>query len=155
MKKIPILTFIFLFIISSSVQASQWPYEFVVWDGKVYEVKKEERIKKSEIGRSIGKVKTQPYSDTRTSLMFYYGNASFPYPIGTRYFEIKGIPTSTSIAVKVDDYWVKADYARKAPYHVMNTITNLFIIVPIVIIPFILIGFVYRVKKLKKHMVET
>ena len=152
MKKITFLSFIFLFIISSSAQATVWMFEFVVWDGKVYEVKKEERIKESEIGRSIGKVKTQPYSKLETSAMYYYGNASFPYPIGTRYFEIKGIPTSTAIAVRVDDQWVKADYVEKAPYHVMNTITNLLIIVPIVIIPLVLIGFIYRAKKYRRRI---
>ena len=148
MKKIAFLSLILVFIVSSSVQAHKWAYAFVVWDGKVYEVKEEQIIEESEIGKSIGEVKTKPNSNTYR----YYGNASNYYPVGTPYYEIKGISTSTAIAVKVDDQWVKADYVEKAPYHVMNTITNLLIIVPIVIIPLILIGFMYRVKKYRRRI---
>ena len=39
MKKIPFLTIILVFLISSSVQAFEWSYSFVVLDGKEYEVK--------------------------------------------------------------------------------------------------------------------
>ncbi len=160
MKKIALLSLILVFMISSSVQAGFWPYHFVVWDGKEYEVKQEELIEKSEIGKSIGKVKTKSVYEKKidgnsTSLMTYYGNFSNIYPVGTPYYEIKGISTSTTIAVKVDNQWVKAVYAGKAHAHVMNTITNLYIIAPIVIIPLILFGFFYRAKKIKKHLQET
>ena len=124
-------------MISSSVQAFEWAYSFVVWDGKKYEVK-EELIEESEIGKSIGKVKTQPYyySDY-TDAMKYYGNASNVYPIGTQYYEIKGIPTSDAIAIKEDNQWVKAVYVDKAPFHIMNILTNPFFIFTIVIIALI------------------
>jgi hypothetical protein len=148
MKKITFLSFILVFMISSSVQASEWAYSFVVWDGKVYKVKEEELIEKSEIGKRIGKVKTQPYSDNRSSAMIYYGNASNVYPIGTPYYEIKGISPSTAIAVKVDNSWIKAGYVYPAPYHVMNTITNPFIILTVVIIGLILFEFFFRLKRL-------
>lgn len=153
MKKIMVLSLFFVLVICSSVQAGLQD-AFVVWDGKVYEVKKEVTVEKSLIGKSIGKVKTKPYWDnkSRTSLETYYGNASNAFPIGTRYFEIKGISPSTAIAVKVDNQWLKADYIYNAPYHIMNTLTNLFIIVPIVILPLILIGFIYRAKKLKNFI---
>mgnify|MGYP003414554236 FL=1 len=115
MKKITILTLLFVFMVSSSVQAFQWAYSFVVWDGKIYEVKEDVLIEESEIGKIIGKVETQPYyySDY-TDAMKYYGNASNVYPIGTQYYEIKGMSTSDAIAIKEDNHWVKAVYVDKA-----------------------------------------
>ena len=147
MKRIPFLTIILVFCISSSVQAFEWSYSFVVWDGKEYEVKIEEMIVESEIGEKIGKVKTQPYYYSDTDAMKYYGNASNIYPIGTEYFEIKGISPSTAIAVKVDNEWIKADYVRNAPYHIMNTLTNVLYIVPAFII---ILFIIFRVKKMRQ-----
>ena len=72
MKKIAFLSLILVFIVSSPVQAHKWAYKFVVWDGKVYEVKEEQKIEESEIGKSIGEVKREPNSKTYR----YYGNAS-------------------------------------------------------------------------------
>ena len=149
MKKIPFLSLIFVFVLSSSVQAFEWSYSFVIWDGKEYKVKLAELIEESDIGKRIGKVKTKPYSSNDfTDKMTYYGNASNIYPIGTPYYEIKGVSTSTAIAVKVDNQWVKAEYVRDAPFHIMNTITNLFIIVPAVMIGLIIIALIYRAKKI-------
>ncbi len=133
MKKITIICFL-LMLISPSVQAGEWLYEFVVWNGTVYQVKQDDLIGQQRIGKQIGEVKTQPYSELNTSAMRYTGDASNIYPIGTPYYNIKGIPTSISIAVKVDNQWVKAVNVEKAPFHVMNTITNLFIIAPFVAI---------------------
>ncbi len=48
---------------TSSVQALSWAYPFVVWNGNVYEVK-EEKVLESEIGKSIGEVKTRPNNMT-------------------------------------------------------------------------------------------
>lgn len=157
MKKITFSSLILVFMISSSVQAFQWAYYFVAWDGKVYEVKKEELSEKSEIGKRIGKVKTQPYpldSDLRIEgAMTYSGDASNIYPIGTPYYEIKGVSTSTSIAVKVGKEWIRADYVHDAPQNVPDSpfTKTLHNIVPVIINGLILIGFIYRVKKLKKH----
>ncbi len=157
MKKITFLSLFLIFLISSSVQASGWAYDFIVWDGKVYEVKKEEMIEKSDLGKRIGRVTTQRtepliIDGIYTSGMTYYGNYSNAYRVGTPYREIKGISTSSSIAVKVDNGWIKADYVTNAPYHVMNTIIDLLIIVPLVIIPLILIGFFYRGKKINGYV---
>ncbi len=150
MKRIPFLTIILVFSITTSVQAFEWSYSFVVWDGKEYEVKIEEMIEESEIGEKIGKVKTQPYNHSDWSdAMKYYGNASNIYPIGTEYFEIKGISPSTAIAIKVDNQWLKADYVRNAPYHIMNTLTNLLYIVPAFIIILIIL-FIFRMKKMRQ-----
>ena len=145
MKKIAFLSLILVFMVSSSIQAHKWAYVFVVWDGKVYEVIEEEMIEESEIGKSIGEVKTKPNSNTYR----YYGNASNYYPVGTPYYEIKGISTSTAIAVKVDNEWLKAVYVHNAPFHIMNIVTSLLKIVPVVLIGLILIGFIYQARK--KH----
>ena len=105
-------------------------------------------IEESEIGKKIGKVKTQPYYYSDLSdAMKYYGNASNIYPIGTVYFEIKGISPSTAIAIKVDNQWIKADYVRNAPYHIMNTLSNLRYIVPAFII---ILFIIFRVKKMRQ-----
>ena len=153
MKKITFLSIILVLIISSAVQASEWAYHFVVWDGKEYEVKEEIRIDESEIGKRIGKVKTEPYyfSD-RTDAMRYSGDASNFYRIGTPYYEIKGVPTSTAIAVKVDNGWVRADYTREAPKYFIDTVKKTFNIVLVAMIGLILIGFIYRaIKKSKRR----
>ena len=132
MKKVTLLTLLFIFMISSSVHALSWAFVFVVWEGNVYEVK-EEIIEEREIGKSIGEVKTEANTSN------YYGNASNAYSIGTKYYEIKGISTSDAIAVKEDNQWVKAVYVHKAPFHIMNILTNQYFIISIVIIALIII----------------
>ena len=139
MKKITLLSLLLTFAISSSVQAIDWVISFVVWEGNVYEVK-EEIIEEREIGKSIGEVKTEA---TKSN---YYGKASNAYPVGTKYYEIKGISTSDAIAVKEGNQWIKAVYVRKAPFHIMNILANRFFIFSIVIIALILIGFIFQKK---------
>ncbi|KQL50424.1 hypothetical protein AN964_22445 [Heyndrickxia shackletonii] len=147
MKRITLLSLLLIFMISSSVQALSWAYPFVVWNGKVYEVKQEEIIKDSEIGKVIGEVKTKPNDMTGN----YYGDASNYYPKGTKYYEIKGTSTSTTIAVKEDNHWVKAVYVHKAPFHIMNVISNFYFISAIVIIALIIVGVILRNNKSKNQ----
>ncbi|MGG0716228.1 hypothetical protein ABE096_01325 [Robertmurraya massiliosenegalensis] len=146
MKRIMLLSLLLIFMISSSVQALSWAISFVVWEGKVYEVKQEEIIENSEIGKIIGEVKTKPDDMTGD----YYGDASNFYPIGTKYYEIKGTSTSTAIAVKEENQWVKAVYVHKAPFHIMNVISNFYFISAVIIIALIIVGVVLRNNKLKK-----
>lgn len=115
MKRISLLLLLFIFMISSSVQALSWAYPFVVWKGKVYEVKHEEFIEDSEITKVIGEVKTKPNDMTGK----YYGDASNYYPKGTKYYAIKRTSTSIAIAVKENNRWVKAGFVHKAPFHIM------------------------------------
>lgn len=140
MRRTTLLTLLFVFIISSSAQALSWAYPFVVWKSKVYEVKQEEIIAESEIGKMIGKVKTKPNDMTGS----YYGNASNHYPKGTKYYEIKGTSTSTEIAVKEDNQWVKAVYIHKASFHILNIFTNKFFLFAIIMLVLIVIGVVFR-----------
>jgi hypothetical protein len=119
MRKIALLSLLFILMFSISVHAIKWQYPFVVWKGKVYEVKQEEFISDSEIGKKIGEVKTKP-----NDIGNYYGNASNFYPKGTKYYEIIGISTSKAIAVKEDSQMVKAVFVQKAPFHIMNIISN-------------------------------
>lgn len=147
MKKITILSLLLALMISSTVQALSWAIIFVVWEGKVYEVKQEEIIENSEIGKIIGEVKTKPDDMTGE----YYGDASNFYPIGTKYYEIKGIPTSNEIAIKEDNQWIKAVYVHKAPFHIMNVLTNQFFIFSVVVISLIIIGLIFRTKMSKKQ----
>lgn len=143
MKKVTFLSLLLVFMISSSIQALSWAITFVVWEGKVYEVTQEDIIEESEIGKIIGEVKTNPDDMTGD----YYGDASNFYPIGTKYYEIKGISTSDAIAIKEENQWVKAVYVDKAPFHIMNILTNPIFIFSIAIITLILIGVVFRTKK--------
>lgn len=114
---------------------------------RVYEVKQEEIIKDSEIGKVIGEVKTKPNDMTGN----YYGDASNYYPKGTKYYEIKGTSTSTTIAVKEDNHWVKAVYVHKALFHIMNVISNFYFISAIVIIALIIVGVILRNNKSKNQ----
>lgn len=81
MKRITLLCLLFIFMISSPFQALSWAYPFVVWEGKVYEVKQEEMITDRVIGKTIGEVETKPDDMTGD----YYGDASNYYPKGTKY----------------------------------------------------------------------
>ncbi|QPQ30372.1 hypothetical protein [Lysinibacillus sp. JNUCC 51] len=147
MKRIPLLSLFLIFMISSSVQALSWAYPFVVWKGKVYEVKQNEFIEDSEIVKSIGEVKTKPNDMTGE----YYGDASNYFPKGTKYYAIKGTSTSIAIAVKENNQWVKAVFVHKAPFHIMNVISNIYFISVIVIIVLFTMGVIlFRSKKSKK-----
>ncbi|KOS62201.1 hypothetical protein FJQ98_17415 [Lysinibacillus agricola] len=147
MKRKTLLSLLLIFMISSSVQALSWAYPFVVWKEKVYEIKQEEFIENSKIGQIIGEVKTKPNGMTGK----YYGDASNYYPKGTKYYEIKGTSTSTAIAVKEANQWVKAIYVHKAPFHIMNVISNIYFISVAVIMALIVIGVMFRAKKSKNQ----
>ncbi|WP_416150552.1 hypothetical protein ACM26V_06160 [Salipaludibacillus sp. HK11] len=135
---------LFIFTVTTPVQALSWAYSFVVWNGNVYEVK-EEKVLESEIGKEIGEVKTKPNDMTGD----YYGNASNAYPKGTKYFEINNISTENAISVEVgDNEWQKAVYVHQAPFHWMDIFTKIlpiFILIGIVII--ILVRFKKRQNK--------
>jgi hypothetical protein len=147
MRKITLLTLLFTFIITSSVQALSWAIPFVVWKGKVYEIKQEEIISDSEIGKRLGEVKTVPDEMTGE----YYGDASNFYPIGTKYYEIIGTSPSKAIAVKEDSQLVKAVYVHKAPFHILNVLSNRIFLILVGIIVLIIIRAIFRTKKLKNE----
>ncbi len=130
-------------MMSSSVHALSWAYPFVVWEGKVYEVKREEMIADSKIGKSIGEVRTKPKEMTGN----YYGDASNYYPKGTKYYEIKGISNTSAIAVEKDKQWVKAVYVHKAPFHIMNIFSSNLFFILVGAIVLIVVGIKYRTKK--------
>lgn len=142
MKKLTMLFTFFILIFASSVHALSWAYPFVVWKGKVYEVKQELVIADSEIGKRIGEVKTKPNDMTGS----YYGNASNYYPKGTEYYEMVGISTSTAIAVKDDNTYVKAEFIHKAPFHIMNIFSSTLFILLAGFIVLIVIGILHRRK---------
>jgi hypothetical protein len=146
MRKITLLTLLFTFIISSSVQALSWAIPFVVWKGKVYEIKQEKIISESEIGKKLGEVKTVPDDMTGE----YYGDASNFYPIGTKYYEIIGTSPSKAIAVKEESQLVKAVYVHKAPFHILNVLSNPIFLILGGIIVLIIIRAIIRAKKLNK-----
>jgi hypothetical protein len=143
MRKIIFLSLVLILMISSSVHALSWAISFVVWKGNVYEVKQEEIIEDSEIGKVIGEVKTTPDDMTGE----YYGDASNFYPKGTKYYAIKGIPTSKAIAIKNDNQYLKAVYVHKAPFHIMNVLTNIYFLTAVVIVALLIIRARVRFKK--------
>ncbi|MCA1056843.1 hypothetical protein LCM10_17910 [Rossellomorea aquimaris] len=120
MKRIATLTMMFVFLAVFHAHALSWAYPFVVWEGKVYEVKLGEKVEEDDIGRLIGEVKTKADEVTGN----YYGDASNYYPVGTNYYARKGVPVSSGIAVKEEGGWVKASYVHRAPFHIMNVITS-------------------------------
>jgi hypothetical protein len=131
-----------IFTFSTSAQALSWAYSFVVWKGKVYEVK-DEILVDSQIGGSIGEVETWPNEMTGE----YYGNASNVYPIGTKYFKVLDLPTSSAIAVEVGQgQWLKAVYTHDAPFHWRDLFTFNLLIWLLVSIA-VIIGLHYRRKR--------
>ncbi len=147
MKKLTLLFTLFILLISSSVQALSWAYPFVVWKGKVYEVKREVIIEDSEIGKKIGEVRTKP-DDMNGN---YYGDASNYYLKGTEYYEIKGTSPSSEIAVKEENQWGKAVYVHKAPFHIMNIFSSTSSIILAAVIFLIVVGIKFRTKKSKER----
>jgi hypothetical protein len=143
MRKITFLSLVLILMISSSVHALSWAISFVVLKGNVYEVKQEEMIEESEIGKVIGEVKTTPDDMTGE----YYGDASNFYPKGTKYYAIKGIPTSKAIAIKNDNQYLKAVYVHKAPFHIMNVLTNIYFLTAVGIVALLIIRARFRFKK--------
>jgi ATP-dependent Zn protease len=146
MKRSVLFFILFIFAFTSSVQALSWAYPFVVWNGNVYEVK-EEKVLESEIGESIGEVKTRPNDMTGN----YYGNASNHYPKGTKYFEINNISTKTAIAVEVaENQWLKAEYVHEAPFHWMDLVTKVLPFLILIVIAIVII----RMKKSRTKKIK-
>lgn len=145
MKKIVVLSLVFIFMFSATAHALSWAIPFVVWDGNVYEVKLEEIIEEKNIGKNIGQVKTIPNDMTGE----YYGDASNHYAKGTKYYAIQELSTSSAIAVEDGNQWVKAVYIHKAPFHILNLLFNKYFIFTVILIAVVLIGFFLRNRQLK------
>lgn len=143
MKRIFVCSLLFVFTLSSTAQALSWAYPFVVWDGKVYEVKQEEIIEENKIGKNIGKVKAVPNEMTGK----YYGDASNYYAKGTKYYAIDDVSTVSAIAVEDGDQWVKAVYVNEAPFHILHIIYNMYFIIAVILAVLVIIGFVLRNKR--------
>lgn len=146
MEKWLLSTFILFFLFASNAQALSWAYPFIVWKGNVYEVKLEEKIEQSEIGKVIGKVKTVPDDMTGN----YYGDASNYFSVGSKYYSIEGIETSKEIAIKNDGDYVRAVYAHSAPFHIMNIVTSPFFMILLILIIVLPLIILYRKKKIKR-----
>ncbi|WP_235822738.1 hypothetical protein [Cytobacillus massiliigabonensis] len=126
-EKIILFLLCFIYTGPLSVQALDWAYPFVVWNGNVYEVTDE---KVGDIGDVIGKVRR----GTNDMTGEYFGDASNMYPKGTKYYEVTGISPKIAIAVEVgENVWHKAVFIHKAPnYWMENVIIVLFFVVLIV-----------------------
>ncbi|MCA1322375.1 hypothetical protein LC085_21075 [Bacillus tianshenii] len=86
--------------------ATSWAFEFVVYDGYIYVVG-EETVE--DVEEEIGSV-TQ-YSDMASLA----GNFSNHYPVGTKYYSIKGISAEEAIAVEESEgNYLRAE--REAKY---------------------------------------
>jgi hypothetical protein len=86
--------------------AASWAFEFVVYNGHIYKVTADKVI---NVGKEIGTVTN--YSDTEGT---YTGNFSNIYPVGTKYYEIQGIDTNKSIAIKLKGGgYIRADNQGK------------------------------------------
>lgn len=83
--------------------ATSWAYPFVVYKGYVYVVS-EESVGEEEVEKEIGSV-TQ-YSDMES----LPGNFSNTYPVGTKYYSIKGVNAEDVIAVEESEgQYLKAE----------------------------------------------
>jgi hypothetical protein len=119
-KKITALCLLLIFAAAGPVQALSWAYPFVAWNGHVYKVT-EERVGEGELGAVIGEVKQTADEVTGD----YSGDASNFYEKGTKYYEIKEIPSQSAIAVEAkEDEWLKAVYVHEAPFHWTDVFTT-------------------------------
>lgn len=124
-----------MLIFTSSAQALSWAYSFVVWNGNVYEMT-DEIVVENEIGEHIGEVKTTPNDMTGE----YRGNASNEFPKGTKYYEINNVSTEIAIAVEIkENKFKKATYVHEAPFHWLEIVPYLILIVMVTVIIVVLI----------------
>ncbi|WP_413367639.1 hypothetical protein [Lysinibacillus sp. 3P01SB] len=107
MRNIQFGLLVFIMIIFAAIQfpqkslATDWAYQFVVWEGTIYIVSDEHVTDVEEV---IGQV--TKYSDMKQ----YGGNFSNTYLKGTKYYSIKGVDPNKAIAVQLDKYvYVKAE----------------------------------------------
>lgn len=82
---------------SSEGSSADWAYNFVVWNGDIYEVLNEE-VNNSEIEEAIGEIKQ--YSDYEG---IYSDGFSNKYQVGTKLYKIKGLETSENIAIETKE----------------------------------------------------
>ncbi|MFE7062133.1 hypothetical protein ACFVAD_08270 [Sutcliffiella sp. NPDC057660] len=101
-----LLVFIIMLVALSypgKASATSWAYSFVVYEGYIYVVS-EESVGEEEVEKEIGSV-TQ-YSDMES----LPGNFSNAYPVGTKYYSIKGVNTEDMIAVEESEgQYLKAE----------------------------------------------
>lgn len=129
MRKIISLVFVFLFACTFLINTTyaSWAYAFVVYNGNIYVVS-ETHIEANKIGKKIGEVTN--YSDREGT---YSGNFSNQFPKGTEYYEIKGVTTKETIAIKESEkLFIKAKYdgkyAGSGEYdHKKNIVKNLLV----------------------------
>lgn len=82
-------------------------YEFVVHEGRVYEVKSSEPVTSDEIGVAIGEVTDETSEMT--------SGASNAFPVGTFFYEIRGVDRSEAIAVETSPgVYVQATYTESS-----------------------------------------
>ena len=80
--------------------SAEWAFNFVVWDGYIYQLT-DEYVEK--IDEEIGEV--TKYSDMEGT---YSGNFSNTYEKGTKYYAIQGISTDEAIAILENGKYRKA-----------------------------------------------
>jgi len=89
-----------------------------------------EKVEESRIGKIIGKVKVEVDDMTGG----FYGDASNYLKKRTKYYEIKGVPVTSTIAVEYEDHWVKGIYVDKAPFHPMNLLMNEYFVASVILV---------------------
>jgi hypothetical protein len=80
--------------------SADWAFEFVVWDGYIYQLN-DEYV--DDVDEEIGEV--TKYSDMEGT---YSGNFSNVYEKGTKYYAMQGISTEEAIAIEEDGKYRKA-----------------------------------------------
>ncbi|MBD8038434.1 hypothetical protein H9635_16945 [Solibacillus sp. A46] len=80
--------------------SADWAYNFVVWDGYIYQLT-DEYVE--SVDEEIGEV--TKYSDMEGT---YSGNFSNKYEKGTKYYAIQGINTDEAIAIEDEGKYKKA-----------------------------------------------
>ena len=80
--------------------SADWAFEFVVWDGYIYQLS-DEYV--DDVDEEIGEV--TKYSDMEGT---YSGNFSNVYEKGTKYYAMQGISTEEAIAIEEEGKYRKA-----------------------------------------------
>jgi hypothetical protein len=142
--KLLILVTLLALTLPSQSLATSWAYNFVVWEGYIYEIT-DEYV--TDVDLEVGEVTA--YSDMES----LPGNFSNTYKVGTKYYTIKSISSDEAIAIEeADGKYIKA--VKIGEYSITSGFQGMFGgeqgIVPLIIVGGFIVLIIFYERKLKR-----
>ncbi len=144
LHKLLLLITLLALILPTKSLATSWAYNFVVWEGYIYEIT-DEYV--TDVDLEVGKVTA--YSDMES----LSGNFSNTYEVGTKYYTINGVSSDEAIAIEEPDgKYIKA--VKIGEYGITSGFQGMFGgeqgIVPFIIVGGFIVLIIFYERKLKR-----